>query len=349
MNDKTQKERLEQELRFLKESFEAEVISKEEFEKGKERIEKKLKEVVEEKEEAKNEKTEAKSEEKIKLRVIQDVKEHEHFENQTVEKKEVLQESAVETQKTEIKEEKRKNKFFKYAVLFIVLVFVVFFLYSLLKVNAPKLQEKTPQIELKEAPKINVIILNDRKNCFNCETQRVLGILEKWFGELNAKEIDYTTDEGKYLTEKFNVSALPVYILDENMTNKSGFEQLRRVFARKKNNYILSDNVAAPTFYFKRNNIPNKLDLFVVSNDSTSIKAEKNLIEFLANFKEVEFNKYSYDEQLTKELGIKNFPAFLISNRIKLSGVHTAETIKENFCKLNKLPACEKSLSKSLI
>jgi len=32
MDDKTQKERLEQELKFLKESFEAEVISKEEFE-----------------------------------------------------------------------------------------------------------------------------------------------------------------------------------------------------------------------------------------------------------------------------------------------------------------------------
>ena len=40
-----QKERLDQELRFLKESFEAEVISREEFEKGKDRIEKRLNEL----------------------------------------------------------------------------------------------------------------------------------------------------------------------------------------------------------------------------------------------------------------------------------------------------------------
>src|SRR3989338_5677713 len=40
--DASQKDRLEQELRFLKESFDAEVISNEEFEKGKERVEKKL-------------------------------------------------------------------------------------------------------------------------------------------------------------------------------------------------------------------------------------------------------------------------------------------------------------------
>ena len=45
MDDKTHKEKLEQELRFLKESFEAEVISKEEYEKGKERLEKKLNEI----------------------------------------------------------------------------------------------------------------------------------------------------------------------------------------------------------------------------------------------------------------------------------------------------------------
>ena len=45
MDDKTQRERLEQELRFLKESFEADVISREEYEKGKDRIEKKLKEI----------------------------------------------------------------------------------------------------------------------------------------------------------------------------------------------------------------------------------------------------------------------------------------------------------------
>ena len=45
MDDKSQKERLEQELMFLKESFDAEVISQEEYEKGKQRIERKLKEI----------------------------------------------------------------------------------------------------------------------------------------------------------------------------------------------------------------------------------------------------------------------------------------------------------------
>ena len=104
MDDKTQKERLEQELRFLKESFEAEVISKEEYEKGKERIERKLKEIqnVKEisKEEVKNTEQnqteekkidkviETKEEEKIKLKVIQD--EPDPIQTQRIEQKEPL-------------------------------------------------------------------------------------------------------------------------------------------------------------------------------------------------------------------------------------------------------------------
>src|SRR3990167_10567544 len=105
MDNKTQKERLEQELRFLKESLDAEVISKEEFEKGKERIERKLKELSEagdvHADEGKqeqsgnmhNESSESKNEDtaysndggKIRLKVIQDEDNHAHGESHEAE------------------------------------------------------------------------------------------------------------------------------------------------------------------------------------------------------------------------------------------------------------------------
>ena len=361
MDDKTQKERLEQELKFLMESFEAEVISKDEFEKGKDRIEKKLKEIRQSeqksndekpKEEQKKEEAKAdesimhKEGEKIILRVIQEDEHNEHFEPvQTKiaeEKAEPLQEP-----KKEVKE-KKDGKFFKYAVVFVVLLLAVFFLYSTFK----GLKEKTEPIKAaaeSKASKINVLVVNDRKNCFNCDTERVIAILESWFGALNAKETGYNTDEGKSIAEKFDAKLLPLYILDENITKKQSFEQFKKVFVKKDNAYVLNENTAGSTFYFRRENIPNKLDLFVKSGDEASIKAEKNLQEFLENFKDAKFQKHSSEGNLTKELGIKTFPTFLINNRVKFSGVHTAETIKENFCRLNKIEACEKSLGKSLV
>ncbi len=380
MDDKTQKERLEQELRFLKESFEAEVISKEEFEKGKNRLEKKLKDIgagkkytAAEKEETRADPIKeepAKEPEKIKLKVIQD---EEYFEP--------IHEVQQKEQAQEMKEplpQKKESKFFKYAIVFIVLTLVVFFSYSFVK-GKKYLGENTPQkfiaacnsdsdcrqdgkkgaclnagkknakCEFKEYPKTNILVLNDRQNCFNCDTQRVLGILESWFGPISAKEINPGTDEGKNISEKVGAKMLPMYILDENITGNSGFEQFKAAFIKKYNYFVLNDNAAGSSFYIKRENIPNKLDLFIISGDDASARAEKNLKEFLDTFPEVKFEKHFSEDSLVKELGIKNFPAFLVNNKDKFTGIQSAEVIKENFCKINKLPECQKSLSKSLV
>ena len=409
MDDKNQKERLEQELRFLKESFEAEVISKEEFEKGKDRIEKKLKEIksIEKKqdeaqetqsvsgpqksegffretkreqieepkaEEPKEEEPVQKEPEKIKLKVINDeVEEPQYFESTQ------KTEQIAAPEKPAFEEPKKESKFFKYAVVFVVLLLIVFFSYSLLK-SKKNTQEtaqtlkfaatcssnddcrqegkegtclepgtKNAKCEFKEIQKTNVLVLNDRQNCFNCGTQRVLGILENWFGAISAKEIDYNTNEGKNIAEIFDAKILPMYILGENITKNPGFEQFKAAFVKKDGNYMLSENAAGSTFYLKRDNIPNKLDLFVISGDDASIKAEKNLKEFLEAFKDVKFEKHLSTDKLSQELAIKTYPTFLINSVDKFNGVHSAETIRENFCKLNKLLACEKSLSKSLV
>lgn len=361
MDDKTQKERLEQELRFLKESFDAEVISKEEFEKGKDRIEKKLKEIQNQAKEQISEEPqpetaaerqekaeEAGAKEPKKESTTKEAEKPQAGDEEYFEPAEIKEEKEhFEKPKEAAEEEKRENKFFKYAVLFVVLVLAAFFLYSSLKGNIQKPEEKLTT--LKEAEKTNVIILNDRKSCFNCDTERILSILEGWFGALNAEEIDYSTDEGRNLAERFDAKTLPVYILDENITKKPEFGQFRQIFIKKDDKYILSDDAAASTFYFKRENVPSKLDLFVVAGDRSSIKAEKNLEEFLKAFKEVKFERHSPTDKLSQELEIKIFPTFLVNNRVKFSGIHSADTIKNNFCRLNKLPECERSLSKSLI
>ncbi len=395
MDDKTQKERLEQELRFLKESFEAEVISKEEFEKGKDRIAKKLYEIQahpdgpnnapqqaaekqDEQEQKSSEAAEVKEPKKIKLPVIQDQPE-EHFypKSQATEQK-ITEETASEKPKAEYVEEKKGGKFFKYTVILIVLALIIYFSYPLFKGNAPQQKSnvadfiaacssnddcrqdgkegicvlpgtKNAKCEFMEMQKTNVLVINDRKNCFNCDTQRVLGILENWFSAINANEIDYNTEIGMSIAERFSLNMLPAYIMEENITKNPGFEKFKQAFTKKDDNYLLNDDAAGSTFYLKRDNVPNKLDIFVISGDDSSARAENNLKEFLIVFKEAKFEKHFADDALTKELNIKSFPTFLINNKVRFSGIHAAETIKENFCKLNKLPECEKVLSKSLV
>ena len=370
MDERTQKERLGQELRFLKESYEAEVISKEEFEKGKERVEVKLKEINQLQENPGD--IEKKEDEKTKNETAEEaVKE-------TAKIKAERRESVLEAEEQKKdSNDKHGGKLFRYAAIFIILILAAFFSYSIFKEKKEtstnkerammplcssndecKMEgmegaclnpsTKDAKCQFKEITKINVLIINDRNSCFNCDTKRVVSILEEWFGSINAKEIDYNTDEGKSIAEKLDAKLLPAYILDENITKKQIFEQSKQAFIKKNESYILSDDASGSTFYFKRENVQNKLDLFVKANDIKSVQAEKNLQEFFGAFKEVKFEKYSSDG-LTKELGIKVYPTFLINNRVKFTGVQPAEVIKENFCKLNNLPNCNSTLSKSLV
>ncbi len=373
MGYKIQKERLEQELRFLKESFEAEVISEEEFTKGKERIERKLNEIrsVETNETpavniqeqirgeqeaqsaadsalaAENEQREEKkqSDEAEKSRLIKETAKEQKKEAQEKQK-----EQEIIAEEPSSNKEQKESRFFRYSLVFVVLALAAFFSYSLLKSEPNHEVAVQPEESvLQNAEKINVVVLNDRKSCFNCDTQRVLSILESWFGSIDAKEADYGTEEGKSIAERFDAKMLPMYILPENITKNKGFAQFQNAFAKKGGSYVLSDDAAGSAFYIKRSNVPNKLDLFVVSGDEASIDAEKNIKEFLEAFQDVEFEKHFQRDNLSEELGIKVFPSFLINNRVKFSGVQAAETIKNNFCKLNKIDACEKSLSKSLV
>ncbi len=373
--DEAAREKLEQELRFLKESYDAEVISKDEYEKGKERIEKKLQgngdngndEIIESQKSEKKEtepKAESKSEE------IAEAKKDIEAQQSTGHPEETNEQE---------KEGKKESKVFKYAVVFVVLVLVVFFGYSLLNQNKSPEKDETKAAQfiaacssdkdciqsgrqgvclepgMKESKcqypikKTKVTVLNDRKNCFNCGTERVLGILGSWFGALDAKEIDYNTEQGNEIADKFDLKVLPAYIFDGEITNKTSYNQIKQTFANKNGNYILSDNAAASAFYFRRENIPNKLDFFAREGDASSIKAEKNLNEFLDAFPDIKFEKHSSTGDLAKELGIKTFPTFLVNNRIKFSGIHSSETIKDNFCSMNKLEECEKELSNNLI
>ncbi len=372
MDDAT-REKLEQELRFLKESYDAEVISKEEYEKGKERIEKKLQG---NKNNDHNNELESQDSDKKET----EGKNQSKSEEITEAKRSVENHLLPAETKDQKKEDKKDSKILKYAIVFVVLALIVFFGYSLLKQDKVLEKEETEvsplvsvcssdkecvksgrqgicsepgtkdaKCQFPEIKKTKVIVLNDKNNCFNCGTERVLGIIGNWFGELDYNEVDYNTEQGKELADKFGIRALPAYIFDSGIANLTIYKQIKQTFVDKNGNYILSENAAASTFYFRRENIPNKLDFFAKEGGASSIKAEKNLKEFLGAFPNVTFEKHSSNSDLAKELGIKTFPAFLVNNRVKFTGIHPAEAIKDNFCSMNPDENCKKTLSKSLV
>jgi len=209
--------------------------------------------------------------------------------------------------------------------------------------------EENAECEYIEDARIKLTILNN-DDCFNCETERVLGILKGLFPNMDIENIDFETEKGKEIIEKFNINALPAYIFDSNFKEAKNYDEFLTAFNEIDGSFVMKNTVSNANYYLEREEMPNKIDLFLKSDQVASSKAEKNLEEFLEAFKgKVVFEKHDGNSGIVKELGINSFPAFLVNNKIKFSGVQPADTIKDNFCEMNKLDECDLELSKSLV
>lgn len=200
-----------------------------------------------------------------------------------------------------------------------------------------------------EDVKVKLAVLNDN-NCFNCDTGRVLSILNEFFPNLDIENFDIESNEGKEIAAEFDIDALPAYILNSSLQQASNYHKFFNAFNKVGDGFVMKNTVANSNFYIEREEIPGKLDLIIQQNQAASSEAEKNLQEFLDAFKDkVDFEKHSDNSALAKELGINTFPVFLINNKIKFNGIQAADVIKENFCRMNKLDECKLELSKSLV
>ena len=197
-------------------------------------------------------------------------------------------------------------------------------------------------------PKVQLTILNGE--CFNCATGRVLSMLEGFFPNIEQKSVDIDSEEGKQIAGEYKISILPAYIFDSGIKDTYNYEKLATAFSEVEGSYIMKSTVANSNYYIRREEIKNRLDLIVKPDQLASQEAEDNLREFLEAFKgKVNFEKHNDDSRLAKELGINTFPAFLLNNKVKFSGVQSAQKIKENFCEMNDLDECGLELSKSLV
>jgi len=439
----SEQEKLEEELRFLKESFNIGVITKEEFESGRQRIEARLNEFyqegeTEEKEHEKNEsqlkleeeKTEPTKEEEIKEPETKKEEKTEPIEEEPPEKKSITGEKPIEeptketlekkesieeektTEKEEIKIEPREEekpeeepkekaeeskeeekepivedeeiKINKKTIIFAA-VFIIaalgawFFFFSgnsdvqvevvvdestavLVSCYADddcKMEGKigtceNPGIQNAECTfaddvRIKVAILNSNE-CFNCNTGRILSILDSFFPNLETENIDFEDEGGIGLAEQYNLNSLPAYILNASVADAYNYEKFSNAFNEVNGNFVMKNTVANANYYIDREEVQNKLDLFVQQGQEASSKAEENLKEFLEAFDgKVDFEKHDSNDEVAKELGINTFPVFLINNKVKFSGVQSADKIRENFCQMNQLVECVLGFSESLI
>jgi hypothetical protein len=207
---------------------------------------------------------------------------------------------------------------------------------------------KEAECEFKEDVKTELIVIND-KNCKLCDSSSTKTIITGIFPNVRINELDYGTSEAKRLINKLDITALQAYIFDSDGKETANFNDFKSALIKKGDNYVVTNTASGAGYYFKRELIENRLDIYLLPETTGKIEAHiqevsdlfKDKINFTSNVVTA-----SQKEVLKEELGINTYPAFLLNNQLKFGGILPADLIKEKICSVNYFEECSKELSK---
>lgn len=109
--------------------------------------------------------------------------------------------------------------------------------------------------EYQDDAKVQLTVLND-KRCQNCDASQAVLALKKIFLNMDVKDVDASSDEGKKIVSDMGITVVPSFIFDSNIVKTYAWQsnaQLRTVFEQKNGNYKVLDEATGANFYIDEN------------------------------------------------------------------------------------------------
>jgi predicted DsbA family dithiol-disulfide isomerase len=143
--------------------------------------------------------------------------------------------------------------------------------------------QSTAKCEYSTPVQIELVVVN-AADCASCDSSNIVSVSKQLFKGLRVKNVEYASDEGKQLFEKYSLRMLPGYIFDSNVTWSPSYVRVQRSLTKVGDKYVIQPSAAGSTYNPTLVEIPRKLDLFVMSQCPYGAMAEQNLAEVLSLF-----------------------------------------------------------------
>ncbi len=90
--------------------------------------------------------------------------------------------------------------------------------------------------------KVNVLVVEDEKECPNCNADEILGWMKRFIPTMAINKVEENSVEGKKLIEKYKLTTIPSFVFDEKIKEASFFqeEQVKEIFEKKSDGLVLN-------------------------------------------------------------------------------------------------------------
>ncbi len=125
---------------------------------------------------------------------------------------------------------------------------------------------------------VDLYVINDA-DCGVCDPTGVIVSLERYaISDLNPIILEPTDEKAQKMISELNITTLPAFVFDKSIENAENFTFLERYMDEGKDYYLLRTR---GSMLLNREEIPNKVDLFVMSHCPFGTLAEDNLVSVL--------------------------------------------------------------------
>ncbi|MCX5714347.1 MAG: hypothetical protein NT033_05970, partial [Candidatus Omnitrophica bacterium] len=137
-----------------------------------------------------------------------------------------------------------------------------------------------------ELEKLNLRVITSKSSRF-VDTDKVVNFLKNNIPGLTVSYLDYTDKKAGELIKRFNIQAIPAYMLDKKAEEKKTFEGIKQYFVLEEGLYVARPQFTGVTFFLNRKRFPGRIDLFFSMYDKdadpllSSIKDFKPEVHFL--------------------------------------------------------------------
>ena len=157
--------------------------------------------------------------------------------------------------------------------------------------------------------KTELVIVND-KRCSSCDTTQIVAALKNIFLNLDAREVDSSSEEGKKLIADMGITVAPSFVFDSNVVQTYAWKnnpKLQSAFEQKNGKYRIVDEATGASFYIDEkarqeflksigitpgDNRP-QIDFFVMAYCPYGNQAEQIIDAVYANLKDkADFNPH---------------------------------------------------------
>jgi len=147
--------------------------------------------------------------------------------------------------------------------------------------------ELSAQCIITETPKVSLTVIRP-KICVTCNVEGQLGLLRSFFGNLDVKNLDSESSQGKQLIKDLGITLLPAFALNKEIEKENSFNGIKDKVVQKGNFYLVKPEAIGVSYFLSRKRISGAFDLFISLFDKNAaelleiVKAYKPNIHLLA-------------------------------------------------------------------